>query len=170
MNIYAYIILLLVTILLAASFCIYILQKKIEFFELKLMLLFSRRCDMFPALYEISRESLTRHKEIFAEALLLRKQEFWLMASRRKIEGYLELQSHIHHEINFIFQVCNKNPYLLKNKKFLYLRDTMVAISTDISQEMKKYKRIIEIYNKIIYYKNCTLIWILIPFKKKPTP
>jgi hypothetical protein len=168
MNIYTYIFISLASVLVLASFCMYYLQMRINLFEHRLMILFSKRSDIFPWLYEVSSEDVSRHKEIFAEVLSLRKQEFWLMTSSREIEGYIQLQSHIHHEINFIFQVCNKNPKLLKNKSFLYLRDVMISASSDISKEMKKYRRIIEIYNAIIFYKNCTLIWLILPFTKKP--
>jgi len=167
MNIYIYIFLFLASILVLAGITIFYLTVRIDIFERKLMLLFSKRSDIFPALYEISQASLSRHKEIFAEVLTLRKQEFWFMTSSKSIEWYIELQSHIHHEINFIFQVCNKNPKLLKDKNFLYLRDVMMSASSDISREMKKYRRIIEIYNTIIFYKNCTLVWVIIPFSKK---
>jgi len=167
MNKYFAIFLVFTCLIIIAYFCILILQKRLEVFEKKLMLLFARRGDIFPGLYEVSKQHINRHEEIFHEALLLRKQEFWLMSSQRDIEWFVELQSHIHHEINFIFQVCNKNPWLIKDKNFLYLRDTMISISSDISQEMKKYRRLIEIYNTIIFYKNCTVIWLIIPFYKK---
>lgn len=167
MNIYVYIFVALTVILILLSLWIFFLTRRIDIFEQKLMLLFSRRTDIFPWLYEISSEKLSRHKEIYAEALSLRKQEFSLMSTKREIEWYIQLQSHIHHEINFIFQVCNKNPQLLKDKNFLYLRDIMMTTSSEISKEMKKYRRIITIYNKIIFYKDCSLIWILIPFRKK---
>ena len=168
MNIYTYIFIALTLIIVFVSFGMFLLQRRINIFECKLMLLFAKRSDIFPALYEVSSENLLRHTEIFTEALSLRKQEFWLMSSKRDIEWYIELQTHIHHEINFIFQVCNKNPQLLKSKKFLYLRDVMISASWDISREMKRYRRIIEIYNKIIFYKNCSIIWLIIPLTKKP--
>ncbi len=167
MNIYTYIFMLLALMLCISWLWIYFLYKKIDFFEHKLMLLFSKRSDIFPWLYEVSSEKLSRHNEIFAEVLSLRKQEFSLMSSNRDIEWYIQLQSHIHHEINFIFQVCNKNTKLLKDKNFLYLRDVMISASSDISKEMKKYRRIIEIYNTIIFYKNCSIVWLIIPFTKK---
>lgn len=168
MSIYLYIFLVIASLVGLVTFWIYFLYKRIDIFEHKLMLLFAKRSDIFPWLYEVSSEKISRHKEIFAEALSLRKQEFSLMSTNRDIEWYIELQSHIHHEINFIFQVCNKNPNLLKDKNFLYLRDVMISSSSDITKEMKKYRRIIEIYNQIIFYKNCTIIWFIIPFTKKP--
>jgi len=70
----------------------------------------------------------------------------------------MKLEERIHHEINFIFQVCNKNPKLLKQKEFLYLRDVMMQKSLNISKEVKKYKKIIEIYNNFIKIKNYSII------------
>lgn len=116
------------------------------------------RTDIFPAIHEISRDTITRHEEIFQQILSLRKKEFTNMGRRVNIEAFLDLQSHIHHEINFIFQICNKNPKLLKDKKFLYIRDVIIERSSHISSEMKKYKKIIQIYNQIILWKNYTLI------------
>lgn len=168
MNIYTYFFLCLGFILSTAWIWIYFLHKKIGSFEHNLMLLFSKRSDIFPWLYEISSEKLSRHKEIFAEVLSLRKQDFSLMINSRDIQWYIQLQSHIHHEINFIFQICNKNQALLKDKNFLYLRDVIMLASSNIGEEMTKYRRIIEIYNQIIFYKNCSIIWLLIPFNKKP--
>ena len=101
---------------------------------------------------------MNRHEEIFTESMELRKKEFSLITVSKNLEGFLEVEGHIHHEINFIFQVCNKNPKLLKEKRFLYMRDIMIEKSAYISKEMKKYRKIIEIYNKIIQYKNYTVI------------
>ncbi len=167
MNIYLYICVWL--FILIAVFCIamYFFHARIARLEKELIKKFISRSDIFPWLYEVSRTSLTRHHEVFDEILTLRKKEFSLVSMTNNIESFIELQWHIHHEINFIFQICNKNPSLLKDKKFLYLRDIAIQKSSKISKDMKKYRRIIEIYNSIIRYKNYTLIWFLIPFTKK---
>jgi hypothetical protein len=147
---------------------LYILAFRINKFEQKLIQIFTTRTDIFPALYEISKEYMSRHDEIFTEAIALRKKEFSLIWFSQSLEWFVELQWHIHHEINFIFQVCNKNPKLLKNKNFLYIRDIMIWKSSHISEEMKKYREIIKIHNSIIKYKNYSILWLLLPFSKKP--
>ncbi|MCD5374913.1 LemA family protein [Candidatus Gracilibacteria bacterium] len=126
------------------------------------------RTDVFPALSEITKNHMSRHEEIFAEVLSLRKKEFSLLGVSQSFEGFLEVEGHIHHEINFIFQVCNKNPKLLKEKRFLYIRDVMIEKSSQIAGEMKKYRKIIEIYNQIIKYKNFSILGLILPFTKKP--
>lgn len=145
----------------------YFFSLKIEILERKIINLFRSRTDVFPILYETSKATLSRHDEIFREAFLLRKKEFSLLSISHSIESFIELEWKIHHEINFIFQVCNKNPELLRNGDFLYIRDVMVEKSSEIAREIKKYRRVIEIHNQIIKYKNYSLLWLILPFHKK---
>ncbi len=167
MNIYSIIFLIIIILLSSGGICLYILNMRIQSFEKKLLHTFASRSDLFPALYEVTKDLVIKHSEIFAEVMNLRKKEFSLMLVSNSMEGFLDVESHIHHEINFIFQVCNKNPKLLKEKKFLYIRDVIIQESSDIARMMKKYRKIIDIYNKIITYKNYSVIWLLLPFSKK---
>jgi len=132
-----------------------------------LISLFLSRTDTIPCLYEITQGQINKRQEIFSEILSLRKKEFWLWEISKNIDAFFELESHIHHEINFIFQICNKNPKLLKDKKFLYIRDVMIHKSAEISRQVKIYKKIIHIYNTFIKYKNYSIIWLILPFQKK---
>lgn len=144
------------------------IHHKIRLQEEQLAKLFLARTDILPAMYEISKNYIIRHKEIFFDSLNLRKQEFSYNAISDNLEGFIELEKHIHHEINFIFQICNKNPELLKQKEFLYIRDVIIHKSSLISQRMWKYNKIIQAYNKIITIKDYSIIWFIIPFQKKP--
>ncbi len=167
MNLWIYICLVCVWILLCGWVFLYFIQYKIQKFEQRLIALFLSRTDTIPAIYEISLEHINRHKEIFTEILELRKQEFFLSEIQSSLAGFINLESHIHHEINFIFQVCNKNQALLKTKEFLYCRDVIIQKSSQISQKLKAYKKIIGFYNECIRYKNYSLLWLCLPFKKK---
>lgn len=150
-----------------AFFAFSLFYSKIQYFEKKMIWVFCARTDIIPALFEVSKQNLSRHNEIFSEILNLRKKEFSLLWVSESLESFLELEEKIHHEINFIFQVCNKIPKLNKDKNFLYTRDIMISKSSDIGKEMKKYRKIIQIYNKSIQIKNYTVIWVLIPYRKK---
>ena len=167
MQITIYIIIFVFFVLILWWVFFHFFSKKIEYFEWKIIQLFSSRTDVFPGLYEVSKSWLARHEEIFMEILELRKKEFSLSSISQEIESFIEFESKIHHELNFIFQVCNKNPKLIKSGRFLYVRDIVMEKSTTISQQIKKYRRIIQIYNTCITYKNYTLVWFLIPFSKK---
>ena len=167
MHIWVSVFWVLCILLVLAYIFLYIFSLKIASLEWKIISLFRSRTDIFPALFEITKKWLSRHDEIFHEAFLLRKKEFSLLSVSHSIESFIELEGKIHHEINFIFQVCNKNPELLKNWDFLYIRDIMVEKSSTIAKEIKKYRRIIEIHNTFIQYKTYSIIWLILPFHKK---
>lgn len=143
------------------------IEQSIKRFEKKMIRLFSSRTDSICQLYEITKEDIMRHEDIYADILDLRKKEFSLLGITESLETFLPLQESIHHEINFIFQVCNKNIKLLKNKHFLYVRETMIEKSARIGKEMKQYKKMIQIFNKLIRIKNYTIIWFILPFSSK---
>lgn len=155
-------------LLVWAYIFLYILRYKVFMFEQKIIAIFTSRSDVFPALYEVGQWIILRQDEIFHEAMELRKKEFIMIGVSTNIEAFLELEWKFHHEINFIFQICNKNPELLSNKRFLYIRDIIMEKSQHISKNMKKYRKIIEIYNQIIHVKNYSIIWLILPFQKKP--
>jgi hypothetical protein len=73
----------------------------------------------------------------------------------------------IHHEINFIFKICNKHPELIKEWGFIYLRNLIIKKSNKIWDKIEKYKKAIKILNKLIFYKNITIIWLFFPISKK---
>ena len=167
MNFFLILICFIVFLLVLAYVFFYFFSHKIREREIEIISLFRSRSDIIPAIYESSKFHITQHNEIFQEILTLRKKEFSLMTVSHSIESFIELQWKMHHEINFIFQVCNKNPQLIKSGDFLYTRDIMMQKSNILSKEIKKYRRIIEIYNMCINYKNYSLIWLTLPFFKK---
>lgn len=140
---------------------------RLEKFERSIITLFSSRSDSLCQLYEVSRDDILKHEQIFQEVLELRKQEFMLSGMSHNIPTFLQLQSAIHHEINFIFQICNKNPKLLKNKKFLYVREHILEKSSKIRKTLEVYKKLVKLYNTCIHYKNLTWIGLLLPYHKK---
>mgnify|MGYP001415246084 CR=1 FL=1 len=124
---------------------------------------------MLCPLYEIMKGEVNRHEEIFKEILELRKKEFSLLTISHNIEGYMKLQSEMHHEINFIFQIANKNPTLLKNKKFLYIREEILLKSSQIKNILAQYNMFIVFYNRYIRIKNMSIIGLFLPFSRKET-
>jgi len=148
---------------------LYIINYKIRLYEEKLLDVFFSRTDTFPALFETTKWSINRHSDIFKQSLELRKKEFHIRWIGWNFESFIELEQEIHHEINFIFRICAKNPNLLKNRKFLYLRDIIIYKSTLISKKIALYNKIIHFYNTVIMYKNYSIIWYVLPFAKKST-
>lgn len=164
---YIYILIVFATFLCIGSIYFYVFQRYIFSIEQEIIESFSYRNDSIPSVYEISRGHLSRYDEIFQEILQLRKQEFHLKEVSQNIEVYYTLEAKIHHEMNFVFQVCNKSPHISRNKKFLYIRDVIMEKSEKISQLIQHHKKYLQVYNTAVKYKNYTLIGYLIPFYKK---
>lgn len=55
---------------------LYFFQRKLHLLENTIISIFQTRSDILPGIYEISKEYLTKHNDIFRESLTLRKTEF----------------------------------------------------------------------------------------------
>ena len=135
--------------------------------EKEIWQIFVSRTDSITGLFEVSKAYIDRHTEVFSEILSLRKKEFALMELSDNIKAMYEIETKIHHELNFIFQICNKDPKILKNKKFLYIREVIVEKSLLLWDNIIQYNKHIYIYNKVSEYKKYTFIWIFLPYYKK---
>jgi len=140
---------------------------KIDLLENKIKKLFLERTALIPAIFEVSNLYLIKHNEIFHEILNLRKIEFSQANNNMKLSDIIKIKKLIHHEINFIFKICNKHPQLIKEWNFIYLRNLIIKKSNDIWTNITLYKMSIEKINKLIFYKNITIIWFLFPISKK---
>jgi len=128
---------------------IYIIGRKITQLEIQAKDIFAQRNDSVILLYECSKEVITKHQEIFETALAIRKQIFVSQENIDNFEAFLHLQAQFHHEIEFIFQICQKHPQLLKDKYFLFTQDLIENQSKQISNILKLRSRFCEIHNKI---------------------
>jgi len=84
---------------------------------------------MIPALYDISKNFLSKHEDVFEEILNLKRQQIY---NENTFDEEISIQSHIHHELNFIFTVINKHSQIQKNGKYLLLKDLFVENSSEI--------------------------------------
>ncbi len=146
---------------------LYLLEKKITKLEKKIINLFSNRSDTIPALYETTNNYLIKHNEIFKNILNLRNKEFTLIDNNSDYFDVLNTETLIHKEFNFILKISKENHNLLKNNKFLYIRDIIIEKSLNIWNNIEIYKNIIKKYNKFITIKNLSIIWLIIPIYKK---
>jgi len=158
---------IIISILICMYAFLYAFHYKLKKLEASIMSLFRSRTDTIPGIYEVSKEHLSKHEDIFKESLRLRKSEFSLFEDNSSFTTILQTESHIHHEINFIFKVCNKHPKLFKNGNFIYLRDSVIQKSTALGDLVKLYKHMIKKYNSFIDIKNYSLIGMLLPISKK---
>jgi hypothetical protein len=93
---------------------------------------FSKRTNILPGLFEITRDIIVKHDQVFAQSLALRKQEFARMSISDPLFKFMDLEVDLHKEINFIYKVCSKHPKMMKNVKFIYLRGLLIDRSSEI--------------------------------------
>jgi len=166
-HLFLFIFVFLCTLLVGAYIFLYFFHLKLKKLEMRILELFTSRTNTVPALFKISKDFLTKHDDIFAESLRLRKREFSLYEWNPSILEIIEVEGKIHHEINFIFKVCNKHPKLLKNGNFIYLREIVIQRSQSIGKSVDLYKNMCQKFNTFIDIKNYSIIWIILPIRKK---
>lgn len=142
------------------------IKNNISLLETKIVNLFNKRTYLVPSLYDITKEYLTKHNEVFYEIMKLRKQNFANYESDEFLE-IIKTEIQIHNELNFIFKITNKSPKIQKNEKFLLIRDLFLDYSYLIWEEITNYKKLISIFNLLLNFKNFTIIWLFIKIDKK---
>lgn len=140
-------------------------DKKLKQLENQIILLFEKRTNLVPSLYEITKEYITKHNEVFSQILNLRKIEFSNYEDNFIERINNEIQ--IHHELNFIFKVISKHPKIEKNWKYLLIKDLFLENSLEIWKKVELYKNIIKKFNFLLLFKNLTIIWLFIDIKKR---
>lgn len=147
------------------SFYVYLvlLKRKLWNLENTIIHQFRKKTDFIPSLYEVSRDYITKHDEIFHEILRLRKINFSETNDDKKLHEIIKTQWLIHNELNFIFKVSNKHQKMLREWKFIYLRDIIINRSGTLSENIKLYKKIVAEYNHLIKIKNLSIIWLFLP-------
>jgi len=155
-------------ILLVLYAVVYLFHSKLNNLEWKILNSFSRRTNILPGLFEITRDIIVKHDQVFAQSLTLRKEEFAKMAISDPLFKFMDLEVDLHKEINFIYKVCSKHPKMMKNVKFIYLRGLLIDRSSEIGTQLERYKKFVKTFNKLVTLKNITLIGMLVPISKKP--
>ncbi len=164
---YSYIIITIIILLIIFLIFIYLLNKKIDLLESKIINIFSKRTDTISALYEITKGQLTKHDEIFKDIIYLKKEEFYKIDNNKDLFNILETENLIHKELNFILRIIKTNRKLAKNNKFLYINEIIINKSFEIWNTIDFYRQIIKKFNNLITIKNLTIIWLFIPIYKK---
>lgn len=167
MNIPIIIICILVFLLVAGYIFLYVFHLQLQKLEKKILGMFRARTDTIPGIYELSKAFLTKHEDIFRESLRLRKSEFSILENTPTLTQTLEIEWQIHHEINFVFKVCNKHPKLMKHGNFIYMRDIVIQKSKNLWDMVQLYKAMTKKYNTCISIKNYSIIGFILPIKKK---
>ena len=158
---------IVVLVLIAYYAFLYWYDYKLRRLEYMILQSFGKRTNIIPALYEVTRDVLVKHDQVFAQSLQLRKQEFAKLATSTNLHQFIELEVSIHKELNFIYKVCSKHPKMMRNNKFIYLREMLIDRSSEIGYRLERYKKQIQTFNKLIFIKNLTVIGLFVPISKK---
>jgi len=143
------------------------MRYKIWKLENKIIKIFKKRTSIIPSLFELTKDTLNKHNDIFKDILLYKKVEFSQINYNEKLINVIKNEQLIHNELNFIFKTCNKHHELLKEAKFLYVKDLLINQSQELWNFVKLYRKVSKSYNKYLFIKNVTIIWLLIPLNKK---
>lgn len=158
------IIILSILIIIFNAFLV-LFDKKLKILEKQIILLFEKRTNLVPSLYDITKQYLNKHDEVFLEILKLRKIEF--NNYNEDFTTRINNETLIHHELNFIFKVSNKHVKIQKDEKFLLIRDLFLENSFEIWKKVELYKKIIKKLNNLLKIKNITIIWMFINIEKR---
>lgn len=161
-----YIIPILIIIFLLFILFLILLKNKINKLEWKILQKFREKNNQIPCIYEITKPYINKHNEIFKELLILKRKDFSENLFYSNLLEKSQTYKLIHRELDFIFRVCNKHPKIEKNAKFLLIKDLIINKSNELWDNLVLYKSIVKKFNTLIFIKNISLIWILIPIKK----
>ena len=164
--IYYILITVLIISILAYLFLIILYNSKLKLLEDRIKKLFEQRTDLIPSLFEVTRSYIDKHDMVFGDIVYLKKIEMF-NASSYDLPEFLALEAKIHHELNFIFKVLKPIKKIEKDWKFLYIRDLIDNVSSDIWTQIRIYKIVSNRYNTMRKYKNFTIIWMFIPLPER---
>ncbi len=146
---------------------LYLLHLKLTKLGNKIDVLFHKKSQVIPALYEISQHYIVKPEEIYSEILRLRLELFNKRTFLWNFYDTIWLQQKIHKELDFIFRISSKHPKLIKNYKFYYIKEVIFSLSEELWANVKLYKFMAKKYNQLRFFKIFTIIWIFIPIQKK---
>lgn len=153
--------------LILIYFFILNLEKIINQVEKNIQFLLQRRTDLIPPIYEISKDYIVKHNQVFEEIIKLRKLQFSLNDYDVSFIEFIKNEMEINHEIKFIYGICNKNKKLIHNSKFNYIKNLIIQRNNEIWQEIENYKIKIKILNYMVNIKNYSIVWFLLPIRKR---
>ncbi len=149
--IYLWIIILLIIFIYFIR--INLIKKSLKKQELIIIEYFFLRTNLIPPIFEVTKNTFSKHDEIFSEIIKLRKMELYKKNDDNFENNFIKLihnQKLIHNELNFIFRVANKHPKLTKKWNFIYIRNLLIDKSYILSKLLEDYKSKVLLYNKLI--------------------
>ncbi len=122
------------------------------------------RIAKIPALIEIMR-SYSAHPDAFHEMIELYGHT--IIATKTTLHDTVETSLSMDREIGFLLRLSAQMPEIQRDRMFLYLRDFILFSETAIRRELQTIDRDISLFNRLVFWKNCTIIGLLVPISER---
>lgn len=155
---YPFIVIFLI-ILVFYNIFVYHLSSKIFFLENNIIELFKKRNNQVISIYQVSKNYINKSDEIFKEFFELKRKDFWENSFKIWLKDKINTYKKIHNEIDFIFNICEKNKKLTINPRYLYLKDSILEKSSKIWNRIEIYNKIKKEYKLYKKIANFSIIW-----------
>lgn len=156
------------TFIIFYNFIIYILikisLKKIRNKEQEIIELFFSKINKVPSLIEIMKK-YTNHPDIFEDTILIHK--YWIIHNIKSIEDLRELNYRLHREFQFLMNLSSKIRELHRDGNFLYIRNYIIFYENNINKLLKETNIHLDKYNRLVKFKNVSILWLLFPYREK---
>lgn len=160
-----WVLIIIFVIIFAYLLLIFYFENKLINFEEKIRIIFEKKASLIPSLKSASQDFIKKQDIIFSHIIILRTKQ---MALRNdSFLHFINVSAEIEHEIDFIIKVLEKNQETQNSWKTLYIIDEIKKISIEIDKNMEIYKKVTKWYNKLVSFKNLTIIWLFLYFPKK---
>lgn len=161
-----FLIFLIVFVIFFYNYLIVNINKKIILLEKEIIINFNKRNYLIPSLHDLTKEYINKHSEVFNEILSLRIYSLDNL-NNNNFYDVINNEIKIHKELNFIFKLINHNHKIQKNEKYLLIQDLFIDFSQEIWEKMNIYKKSVNAFNKILKFKNLTILWFFININHK---
>lgn len=138
--------------------------KKIKHKELEIIELFIAKINKVPSLIEIMKK-YTNHPDIFEDTILIHK--YGIIHNIKSVEDLRELNFRLHREFQFLMNLSSKIRELHRDGNFLYIRNYIIFYENNMNKLLKETTVFLDKYNRLVKFKNVSILWLLFPFKEK---
>lgn len=153
---------ILLLIIIWLNIFVFLLSIKIKYLENHIIDIFKKRNNQIVSIYQISKNYLTKHDEIFKHFLDLKRKDSLENNINIDFKNKLIIYKEIHNEINFIFKICEQNKKININSKYLYIKDSVLDKSNEIWKNIKIYNKIKKEYDSLKKISKLTILWLFI--------
>ncbi len=138
-----------------------LLQRVLIREEERILDIFVSKVSKIPALIEVMRLHVVDEKA-FDDITRLHSES--MIQRYDTIYDLLEQNARIEHEFLFLLKLSMQIPALQKHEYFVYIRDFIISYERDMRSRFSLYNHAVDSWNRFIFIKNSTIIWLILPW------